>query len=684
MQAAGTGSDNHAERDEHRRGDVPAGITNAPDSEDTANVENAADVDVSRWRGVATDPDADRTSAEVNTRQAIARLRSRSRKLLAVLIRPHRRLIALAVALLLLQNVAGMAGPYLVMLGIDRAYQPLRDGDAGPLIVIATVFTLAAIAEYLGKRWFLTLSAQIGQAILLDLRRRVYAHFLRLSVGFHERYTSGRVVARLTSDMDSIAELVDGGIDDLVLAGLSIVSVAGILLWLDPALAGATLLAFPFLLWLSRWFAHASGLAYRRTRETVALVIVHFVESLGGIRAVQAFRRERRNQSIFTAVNDDYRRANLRAFRLIAIYSPGIKVIGNVTIAVVLTYGGWRVLGGHMELGVLAAFLLYLRRFFEPMQELSQFYNALQSATAALEKLSGVLDEKPAVPEPERPVPLPRGPGAASERGAVSERNEAEPTAERPCLPAGRERGAIEFRAVTFSYRPDAVVLPELDLRVPAGQTVALVGATGAGKSTLGKLIARFYDPTSGTITLGGVDLRDVSDAELRRAVVMVTQENHLFSGSIAENIRFGRPDAADDEVEAAAKAIGAHDFITALPEGYATDVHRRGGRLSAGQRQLVAFARAFLSDPTVLILDEATSSLDIPTERLVQRALRTILADRTAIVIAHRLSTVEIADRVLVLDGGRIVEDGPPEALAAAGEGRYATLRRQWLDSLV
>lgn len=618
--------------------------------------EDTADIDVGRWRGIATDPDADRTAAEVDTRQAIARLRSRSRRLLAVLIRPHRRLIAVAVALLLLQNAAGMAGPYLVMLGIDRAYQPLRDGDAGPLVVIATAFMLAAVAEYLGKRWFLTLSTRIGQAILLDLRRRVYAHFLRLSVGFHERYTSGRVVARLTSDMESIAELVDGGIDDLVLAGLSIVSVAGVLLWLDPALAGATLLAFPFLLWLSRWFATASGLAYRRTREAVALVIVHFVESLGGIRAVQAFRRERRNQHIFTAVNDDYRRANLRAFRLIAVYSPGIKVIGNVTIAVVLTYGGWRVLGGHMEIGVLAAFLLYLRRFFEPMQELSQFYNALQSATAALEKLAGVLDERPAVPEPDRPVPLPRGP----------------------------EQGAIEFRSVTFSYRPGTVILPKLDLHVPAGQTVALVGATGAGKSTLGKLIARFYDPTSGTITLGGVDLRDLSDAELRRAVVMVTQENHLFSGSIAENIRFGRPDADDAEVEAAAKAIGAHDFIAALPEGYATDVHRRGGRLSAGQRQLVAFARAFLSDPTVLILDEATSSLDIPTERLVQRALRTILADRTAIVIAHRLSTVEIADRVLVLDGGRIVEDGPPEELVAAGEGRYATLRRQWLDSLV
>jgi ABC-type multidrug transport system fused ATPase/permease subunit len=624
----------------------PAPSTGGPGGDDDG---------LTRWRGIATDPDADRTAAEQDTARALSLLRARSRALLGSLLRPHRRLIGVAVALLLLQNVAGMAGPYLVMLGIDRAIGPLRDGDPRPLTAVAVAFAAAAAAEYAGKRGFLTLSARIGQAVLLDLRQRVYDHFLRLSVGFHERYTSGRVIARLTSDMDSISELVGGGIDDLVLAGLSIVSVAGILLWLDPPLAAATLLAFPFLLVISRWFARASGHAYRRTREAVALVIVHFVESLGGIRAVQAFRREPRNQVIFAAVNDEYRRANLRAFRLIATYSPGIKVIGNVTVAVVLTYGGWRVLHGDAEIGVLAAFLLYLRRFFEPMQELSQFYNALQSATAALEKLSGVLDERPRVPEPTAPTVLPTGAG----------------------------RGAIEFRAVTFSYREETPVLPELTLRIPAGQLVALVGATGAGKSTVAKLVARFYDPTGGTVRLDGVDLRQIADSELRRAVVMVTQENHLFAGSIADNIRFGRPKASQPEIEAAARAIGAHDFIAALAEGYDTDVHRRGGRLSAGQRQLVAFARAFLADPTVLILDEATSSLDVPSERLVQRALRTILAGRTALVIAHRLSTVEIADRVLVVDGGRIVEDGPPAQLVADG-GRYALLHQQWRNSLI
>ncbi len=611
--------------------------------------------DLTRWRGRATDPDADRSRAEDAAPEAVARLRARSRALLGQLLRPHRRRLGLAVTLLLVQNAAAMSGPYLVMLGIDRAIAPLRAGDPGPLVAVAAAFATASIGEYAARRGFLTLAARIGQAVLLDLRQRVYGHFLRLDVGFHERYTSGRMVSRLTSDLDSIAELVDGGIDNLVVAALSVLSVAGILLWLDLPLAAATLLAFPFLFWLSRWFARASAGAYRRSREAVTLVIVHFVESLRGIRAVQAYRREPRNQRIFAAVNDDYRQASLRAFRLIAVYSPGIKVIGNLTVAVVLGYGGWRVLNGRTDVGVLAAFLLYLRRFFEPMQELSQFYNSLQSATAALEKLAGVLDERPTVAEPERPAALPTGPG----------------------------RGAVAFRSVSFGYRPDAPILSELELTVPAGQTVALIGPTGAGKSTIAKLLARFHDPGSGAITLDGVDLRDLADAELRRAVTLVTQENHLFSGSVAENIRFGRPGADDAAVEAAARAIGAHDFIAALPDGYATEVHRRGGRLSAGQRQLVAFARAFLADPRVLILDEATSSLDAPTERLVQRALGSILRDRTALVIAHRLSTVEIADRVLVLDGGRIVEDGPPAELAVAG-GRYAALHRQWRDSLI
>lgn len=611
-------------------------------------------IDVEQWRGLATEAGAERTEAEAPDAKATIRLRASSRALLASLLRPHRRLLAGTIVLLLLQNAAAMAGPYLVMRGISDGIPPLAEGNLAPLLLIGVAFGVAALGEYYGKRGFLLLSGRIGQALLLDLRRRVYRHFERLSISFHERYTSGRMVARLTSDVDSIAELVDGGIDDLVLAALSVISIAGILLVLDPPLAFVALLSFPFLLLLSNWFRHASARAYRRTREAVALVIVHFVESLGGIRAVQAFRREPRNQEIFEAVNDDYRRANLVAFRLIAIFAPGIKLIGNVTVAAVLVYGAYRALNGSIHASVLVAFLLYLRRFFEPMQEISQFYNSLQSATAALEKLSGVLQERPDVPEPATPAQVPK-----------------------------LVRGEVRLEAVSFRYRPDQLVLPRIDLEIPAGQTVALVGATGAGKSTIAKLVARFYDPTEGTVRLDGVDLRDLADEDLRRAVVMVTQENFLFSGTIADNIAFGRPGASRQEIRMAAEAIGADTFIEQLPDGYDTDVRKRGGRLSAGQRQLVAFARAFLANPAVLILDEATSSLDIPSERLVQRALRTILADRTAVVIAHRLSTVEIADRVLVLDAGRIVEDGSPAELIRGG-GRYATLHQQWRDSLV
>jgi ATP-binding cassette subfamily B protein len=609
---------------------------------------------IDSWRGVAAEEDSERTAAEGTDKRAVKLLRGRSMRLFGSLVRPHRKLLAVAVLLLLAQDVASMAGPYLVRLGIDNGIPPIRDHDDYRWLVgIGVAFGLSGALAYATKRAFLMLSGRIGQSILADLRRRVYRHFLRLSLAFHERYTSGRVIARLTSDMDSISEMIDNGIDDLVLAGLNVVSVAVILLLLDWPLALVTLLSFPFLLWISAWFRSNSAKAYRRTRETVSLVIVHFVESLGGIRAVHAFRREPRNQEIFEAVNLDYKKANQRAFQLIAVFSPGIKLIGNVTIAVVLTYGGWRALHGQTDVGVLAAFVLYLRKFFEPMQDLSMFYNSLQSATAALEKLSGVLDERPDVPEPVSPAPL------------------------------QQVRGELVFDRVSFGYRADRLVLPALDLTIPAGQTVALVGATGAGKTTIAKLVSRFYDPTGGAVRLDGVDLREIAEPDLRRAVVMVTQENFLFSGTVRENIAFGRPDATPAQIERAARAIGAHEFITALPDGYDTDVAKGGGRLSAGQRQLVAFARAFLADPAVLILDEATSSLDIPSERLVQRALRTILADRTAIVIAHRLSTVEIADRVLVLDTGRIVEDGTPTTLIGTG-GRYANLHQQWEDSLV
>jgi ATP-binding cassette, subfamily B, bacterial len=600
-----------------------------------------------QWRGVAAE-EADEVPSGVS-----ALLRERSRRLLGALLRPHRRRLWLLGVTVLVENAAAMAGPYLVALGIDRGIPPVvRGSSAGPLVAIVALLVTAAVVQAVTLRIFLVGAGQLGQQLLYDLRARVFAHFQRLSLSFHERYTSGRVISRLTSDMDAIAEVLDGGLEEVVTALLSIASIGVILLLLDWPLGLVTLGAFPLLVLLTLWFRRNSAAAYRRTREAVALVIVWFTESLGGVRAVQAFRREPRNQQIFDGLNDRYRDATMRSFRLLAVYGPAIKLLGNTTIAVVLLYGGVRTLDHHMTVGVLAAFLLYLRRFFEPMQELSQFYNSLQSAAAALEKLAGVLDEPPSVPEPRRPVPL------------------------------GAARGAVSFEGVRFGYR-DRPVLPHLDLDLPAGQTVALVGATGAGKTTVARLLARFYDPQAGRVTLDGVDLRDLAEEDLRRAVVIVTQESFLFSGTVADNIAFGRPGASRADVEAAARAIGAHGFVAALPDGYDTDVRKRGGRLSAGQRQLVAFARAFLADPQVLILDEATSSLDVPSERLVQRALRTILAERTAVIIAHRLSTVEIADRVLVVDDGRVVEDGTPAGLLA-GPGRYADLRRAWQDSLV
>jgi ABC-type multidrug transport system fused ATPase/permease subunit len=495
----------------------------------------------------------------------------------------------------------------------------------------------------------------VGQDLLFDLRQRVFGHFQRLSLAFHERYTSGRMISRLTSDLDAITDLLDAGLDTLITSILAIVSIGVILVLLDPPLGLVSLAAFVPLLLLSRWFQVNSTAAYRRGREAIALVIVHFTESLGGIRAVHAFRREPRNDRIFAELNDDYREATKRSFRLVGIYWPGIKLIGNVTTAIVLLYGGLRVMDGAMQLGILTSFLLYLRRFFEPMAEISQFYDSFQGAAAALEKLSGVLEEEPSVPMPHDATPP----------------------------PAGGWPGTVRFEGVRFGYQGEPDVLPELSLTIPAGQTVALLGRTGAGKTTIARLLARFYDPLDGDVTVDGVSLRRLSEPQLRSVVAMVTQENFLFSGTVADNIAFGRPDATRAEIQAAARAIGADAFVEALPDGYDTDLGKRGSRLSAGQRQLVAFARAFLADPAVLILDEATSSLDVPSERAVQRALRTVLAERTALIIAHRLSTVEIADRVLVLDGGRVVEDGAPDDLLGA-EGHYARLQEAWRDSLV
>ncbi|HWN01039.1 MAG TPA: ABC transporter ATP-binding protein, partial [Streptosporangiaceae bacterium] len=540
----------------------------------------------------------------------------------------------------------------------------LHGGDVGPLLGIAGAFAVAVAVQAVTTRMFVTMTGRVGQKVVLELRRRLFAHFLSLDVAFHEDYTSGRVISRQVSDVEAISDLFEEGLDSLIAAVLTLLLVGTGMLLLDWKLGLVVLAGFIPLTWLTVWFRRESAHAYRRTRETIALVIVHFVETFGGIRAVQAFRREKRNSEIFSGLGRDYADASTHASRLIAIYGPSISLVGNIITGVVLGYGGLLAIEGNLKVGVLATFLLYLQRFFDPLQDVSQFYNIFQSAASGLEKISGVLEQDAAVPEPAVPEPLPP-------RAALAE-------ARRTPVLAGRQ---VRFESVSFGYR-DNLVLPGLDLDIPAGQTVALVGETGAGKTTIARLLGRFYDSRSGRITLDGVDLRQLPDSVLRSEIIVITQENFLFDGSVADNIRLGRPDAAAADVEKASRMIGAHDFIAALPEGYDTSVGKRGGRLSAGQRQLISFARAFLAAPAVLVLDEATSLLDIPSERQVQAALRTVLAGRTAVIIAHRLSTVAIADRVLVLDHGRITEDGPPGELMS-GDGEYAALHASWAASL-
>ncbi|TWP50034.1 ABC transporter ATP-binding protein [Lentzea tibetensis] len=605
------------------------------------------DTEEEAWRGVASE------EIEELDHATGVKLQARSRKLLGSLLRPHARKASVALASVITTNLGYLAFPLLIAATIDSAIPAARRGDYVPMLWCVAGYLACAVLTTSTRYAFLRLCGRIGQDVLLDLRQRIFRHAQTLSVGFHEKYTSGKVIARLTSDVDALQDLVEEGLDSLFYAGLSLIGITVVLLWLDWPLAMVVVAGFLPVYFIWRWFRRRSMLAYRGTRGAIAKIIVQFVETMNGIRAVFAYRREDRNEKIMTGFNSSFRDANTDALSVMAVFIATIRTIGNVSLAIVLAWGGWRVANGTLELGVLAAFMLYVMRFYDPFDELAMFANSYSSATAALEKISGLLEEKPSVPEPASPVPL------------------------------GHSRGDVRFSDVEFRYTASTrVVLPQFSLHVPAGQTVALVGATGAGKTTLAKLVARFYDPTSGSVRLDDTDLRAVTDADLRRAVVMVTQENFLFSGSVADNIGLGRPDATRAEIEAAAASVGAHEFIAALPDGYDTDVRKRGGRLSAGQRQMVAFARAFLADPAVLVLDEATSSLDVPTERAVQSALETVLADRTAFIIAHRLSTVLIADRVLVLDGGIVVEDGSPEELIGES-GQFAALHTAWRDSL-
>ena len=580
-------------------------------------------------------------------------VRARSRRLLSSLLRPLRPRLIAAIALVLVSTGFRVAGPALIALGIDWAIPRAIVQDFTPMWTVVIVYLSAAILTAILTYYFLMLTAKLSQAMLFDLRNRMFVHTQKLSVEFHERYTAGRVIARQTSDLESIGELLSGGLNELVVGGMFMIFTAGALFLIDPT---SFLVLFGALLplgLLTRWFQVKTNRGYRKQRVASSRMIQYFVETMTGIRAVKAFRKEPKNEEHFGGLVETYRKHNAHLIQLFGIYDPGLIMIGNATVAAVLLVGGFRVLEGDLGIGVLTAAILYARRFFDPMEEIAIFYNSYQSAASALEKISGVLEEEPTVPEAENPVEFKDA------------------------------KGNVKFDGVKFQYSTGPIVLHPFDLEIPAGQTIALVGTTGAGKSTLAKLISRFYDPSAGKVTIDGVDIKDIANKDLRREVVMVTQEAYLFSGSVAENIQLGRPDATMDEVIAAAKAVGAHEFILSLPDGYDTDVNKRGGRVSSGQRQLISFARAFLANPAVLILDEATSSLDIPSERLVQHGLKTLLKGRTAVIIAHRLSTVTIADRVLVMEHGRVIEDGAPMTLAE-GKGKFAQLYSSWKASQV
>lgn len=584
---------------------------------------------------------------------------AKARALLMSLVRPHLPMAVFLAVIVVLTALMLVIGPVFIADALDRGIPAAVDGDTGPLIRAVVLFIAAALGSAVLAFTSTRLVGITAQKILFTLRARVFTHVQRLDLGYHERSTSGRLVSRQTSDMESVQQFLSYSLFDTALALLQMIFIAVTLVVLDVPLAVIVFAGFIPLFFITKAAHSTQRSAYRRTRTSIAKVIVHFVETMGGIRAVQAYRRQPDRRGTLHHQDSQYRDANTDALRGVAWFAGWTRLVANLTQTLIIVIGAWLVIEDWTQVGVLAAFILYLRRFYGPLDELVQSFNLYQSASAALEKIAAVLDTDPEVVEPAQPRALP-----------VHAESEG----------SGR---SLDLDSVRFAYGDGPDVLPRFDLHIPAGQIVALVGATGAGKSTLVKLVTRFYDPSEGRITLDEVDLRDLDDAQLRAHVVMVTQESFLFAGTIADNIRIGNPNAGDDEVVAAARAVGLDSYIRRLPEGYATDVKKRGGRLSSGQRQLVSFARVFLADPDVVVLDEATAHLDIPSERLVQNALATVLEGRTAIIIAHRLSTVEIADRVLVMESGRIVEDGTPDELIS-GTGRFAQLHQAWRDSLV
>jgi ABC-type multidrug transport system fused ATPase/permease subunit len=579
----------------------------------------------------------------------------RRRKLrgLAELLAPYRWRVVAMFASLVAATAAALAPAPLAKLAIDNGIQR---HDAGALDLVVAAFLLSAVVYAFASYAQTYLVGWVGQRALQDLRVRLFSHLQHLSIGFYSRNRAGVIISRLTNDVEALDQLVEDGMATLFQSGLTLIGVVVILFVMDPHLALLTFLALPLLAVGGLAFRIASADAYRLTREKIASITGYLQETLSGMRVVRAFGQEPRHIARFEELNEENRAANMTTVNLNAAYFPAVEFLSALVTVEILLIGGYEAINGHTSTGVVFAFIAALNNFFDPIQQLSQLYTTYQSGMAALDKIFDLLDERPDLADAPDAVELPT------------------------------IRGELRFDHVSFRYGPGREgdggdwALRDLDLVIAPGETVALVGETGAGKSTFAKLVARFYDPTEGAVLVDGHDLRQVSSHSLRSQLGIVPQEGFLFSGTVRQNIAFGRTSATDEEIVAAAHAVGAESFISELEHGYDTQVGERGVQLSAGQRQLIAFARALVADPRILVLDEATSNVDVHTETMIEQGLRRLLAGRTAIVIAHRLSTIQRATRIVVLEHGSIVEQGTHEELLEA-QGRYWRLYRDWAE---